>query len=595
MRKLIPIGFVMLAALTSCGLEGMFSSAGRTAFERPASRIVGAATWQGAAAYQFSVLDGSGPALEKEQGPFMVTAGGGRYEIRLPSSSYSMIRVQARSGNLLLRALVPAVGKESTVTSVDLDARNMTETLIVEANLSSTGQSLALLNASAYDDPATGEGTRKKIRAAFDADPGTATPGQLQTQALLHMVERIIPKGDPRSGDPVPGFFGAPTNATGLLTIGKGADAPFTSGATLRVGSVTLTAGANFDPGADDAASAKAIADAISGHPVLGPLVLASATQGGKGADSTVSLLSRQISEPGNAITTTTTATSASFAHATLIGGTSPLSADWLVKQRDFGDPVDYTGDGAADLTTTAFDTLLGTVAMLYKPEGCPDPTRIRLVFTVDFNPGCQSGSGGPLNRFLWTTDKPGKQMFFVGWIHMESGFQNPAIGKLLGNGVPNILAMHDDGTNGDEVAGDGTYTIYFDVPRDPLGVKKLRIGYKYTWGFQGQQWSGSEEWPGNSRIIQVDDMNGDGFVYRRDVYQDEASNKDKSNLNAKGSGSLGWDQDLRGCGIPEAREQEVVRVSPTDQGIVSPGNMSICGSSYYTPPNLKPVNSACL
>jgi hypothetical protein len=472
MRKLIPVGIVLLATLGGCGLENLFSGLAHQPHERPASTITGAATWQGAAPYQFQVVDANGVALE----PFWLTASGGAYEVRLPSSNYSMVRAQARAGQLLLRALVPFVGPESTVAAVDLDARNMTEELIVEANLSATGQSLALLNPSAYDDPVTGEGTRKQIRAAFDV----AGP----TQDLLRMVERIIAKGDPLSGDPDPGFFFVPV------------------------------------------------------------------------LDATFQVTS------------------------------SPVSTTWLTTQNSLGNGVDYTGDGTADVTTTAFDTLLGQVAPLYKPEGCPDDTRIRLVFTVDFNQGCISGSCGPLNRFLWTTDKPGKHMYFVGWVHKESGIQDPAVGKMLGNSVPNVVPMYDDGTNGDETASDGIYTIYFDVPRDPAGVMKLRIGYKYTWGFQGQPWSGSEEWPGNSRIIQVDDMNDDGFVYRRDVYQDEASNKDKANLNPRGDGTLGWDTDLRGCGIPEAREQTFVNVSP--------GNMCTCSGSFYTPPNLGTINSAC-
>lgn len=503
MRKLIPVGVVLLSALTGCGLENLFSGLPHKPFEPPASKIAGAATWQGVGPQQFQVVDGTGKALE----PFEILATTSSYEIRLDSSKYSMLRAQARAGHLQLRALVPFLGPESKVSGADFDARNMTETLIVEANLSATGQSLAMLNSSAYDDPVTGEGTRKKIRAAFDAPAATATPGQLATQELLHMVERIIPRGDPLSGDALPGFFYLPVF---------------------------------------DASYNVVVTPAVDGH---------------------------------------------------------ALSADWLVKQNTFGNPVDYTGDGVPDLTTTAFDAQLGQVARLYKPEGCPDPTQVRLVFTVDFNPGCQSGSGGPLNRFLWTTDKPGKTMFFVGWVHKESQVQDPRIGVLLGNSVPNQLQMHDDGTNGDEVASDGIYTIVFDVPIDPTGLKKLRIGYKYTWGFKGQQWTGSEEWPGNSRILQVEDMGpfdpvtgkGDGFVYRRDVYQDEASNKDRSNLNARGNGSLLWDQDLRGCGSPEAREQRVTLVSPTTPVIVSPGNMSLCGGTYYTPPNLSTINAACL
>lgn len=574
MRKLIPVGIVLAVSLGGCGLENLFSGLAHQPHDRPASTIKGAAAWQGAAPYQFQVVDANGKALE----PFWLTASGGAYEVRLPSSNYSMVRAQARAGQLLLRALVPYLGPESTVSSVDLDARGMAEELIVEANLSITGQSLALLNPSAYDDPVTGEGTRKQIRAAFDV------PGP--TQDLLQMVERVIAKGDPLSGDPEPGFFFTPTNATGVLTIGGGSDLPFTDGASLTVGGYALVAGTDFVPGSDDAASAKAIAEAITAHPALGPLVVAGFSQGGKTVDSTVHLRARQLSEPGNAITTTTTASSASWGGAALTGGASPLSATWLTNQATFGNGVDYTGDGTVDVTTTAFDALLGQVALLYKPEGCPDDTRIRLVFTVDFNQGCISGSCGPLNRFLWTTDKPGKHMYFVGWIHKQSDIQDPAVGQMLGNSVPNVVPMYDDGTNGDETAGDGVYTIFFDVPRDPAGLMKLRIGYKYTWGFQGQPWSGSEEWPGNSRIIQVDDMNGDGFVYRRDVYQDEASNKDAANLNPRGNGTLGWDTDLRGCGIPEAREQKFVNVTP--------GNMCSCSGDFYTPPNLSPINAAC-
>jgi hypothetical protein len=577
MRKLNPIGFVLLAALSGCGLENLFTNAGHVAYDRPASQISGVANWQPIAPFQFSVIDGNGKAFEKEQGPFQLTVGVGTYSIKLPSSTYSMVRVQARAGNLLLRSLVPIVGPESMV-SANLDARGMTEALIVETNLSATRQNLSLLIPSAYDDPITGAGTRKKIRA----DMEVAGPAQ----DLLRMVERVIPLGETRSGDPDPGYFNVPVSAMGVLTIGGGIDARFTAGKVLAIDGVTLTEGVDFAQGGDDAESAKAIANAINGHAALKILVRATYTQGGAATDSTVIVTSLMPGDAPNGITLTTDATSAHWAHPSLVGGISPLSAPWLTSMVALGTPVDYTGDGTADTTTAAFDALLGQVARSYRPEGCPDPTRIRLVFTVDFNQGAISGSCNVVNRFLWTTDKPGKKMFFVGWLHKDSGFQNPQIGQLLGNGIPNQLEMHDDGTNGDEVANDGVYTISFDVPRDPSGIKKLRIGYKYTWGFKGQQWTGTEEWPGNSRIIQVDDMNGDGFVYRRDVYQDEASNKDLSNLNPKGNGTLGWDTDLRRCGTPEAREQMFDNVSP--------GNMCTCGTAYYSPPNLATINSAC-
>jgi hypothetical protein len=89
-------------------------------------------------------------------------------------------------------------------------------------------------------------------------------------------------------------------------------------------------------------------------------------------------------------------------------------------------------------------------------------------------------------------------------------------------------------------------------------------MGYKYTWGFQGGLWTGSEEWPGNQHILEVEDVNGDGYVYRFDNFGDEATNKDVGNLNpASGDGNLDWDEDIippppNGDGYPEARETPV-------------------------------------
>ncbi len=225
---------------------------------------------------------------------------------------------------------------------------------------------------------------------------------------------------------------------------------------------------------------------------------------------------------------------------------TSALDPNWVDRTR-----FDIDGDGRQNSTTKVFDDLLATVAQLYRPAGCPDPDRIRIVFTVDFNAGTKNGNCGVSNRFTWATDKPGKSMFFVGWVHKDSPIQDTLVTAELGNGVPNQIPMYDDGTSGDETAGDGIWTVYFDVPRG------VRIGYKYTWGTRGALWSGTEEWPGNSRIIEAADVNNDGLVYRRDVFGDEASNKDLSNLNVKGNGSITWTTDLRGFGI-EAREQKI-------------------------------------
>ncbi len=216
---------------------------------------------------------------------------------------------------------------------------------------------------------------------------------------------------------------------------------------------------------------------------------------------------------------------------------------------------VDYDGDGANDSTSAAFDTVLASVACAsdLSLDGCLDPERIRVVFEVDFNDGRKDGNCDNINRFKWVREEPGKQMFFVGGVHMESPVQNPELDGAMGNRggwTPNQVPMFDDGTNGDAVAGDNIWTVYFDVPRG------ARLGYKYTWGKRGQLWTGTEEWPGNQHIIEAVDVNGDNIVYRQDNFGEEATNKDKSNLNRRGNGSITWDTDVNGDGIPDARER---------------------------------------
>jgi hypothetical protein len=479
MRAHAIVGALAALLLAGCGLENMLANANRKTYPRPASAITGAASWQGAKASQISVTDGDLNALV----PFAITLENGSYQVKLPSSKYSMVLVHGRAGDTELRAIVPSVGEESQVYGADLDARNMTETLIVEAALSAKGMKFKELTPAAYVGDGVSNGTRTLIRKAFDA--ATPTPDQQATQDLLHMVERLLAHGDPSSGVPDPVQFLRPTY-----------DASY---------AVTT----------------------VNGRPA------------------------------------------------------SALNPDWLSRSS-----IDYTGDGVADPTSAAFDGQLGAVAQLYKPEGCLDPGHLRVLFTVDFNQGTLDGNCNAVNRFKWAIDKPGKSMFFVGWVFVltppgASEVYDAGVNTLLGAGVPNQVPMYDDGTNGDETAGDGIWTVAFDVPYDP--VKKLRIGYKYTWGFRGDVWTGTEEWPGNSRILEVVDENGDGIVYRRDVYQDEATNKDFSNLSVHGTGTIGWGTDLRGCGYPESHEQGFVL-----------HNACACGGSPHTPSSVGPIRVAC-
>jgi hypothetical protein len=49
-----------------------------------------------------------------------------------------------------------------------------------------------------------------------------------------------------------------------------------------------------------------------------------------------------------------------------------------------------------------------------------------------------------------------------------------------------------------------------------------------------------------------VVDDNGDDFVYRRDSFGDESTNKDKANSLG---GSISWTSDLQDCGTPTTHE----------------------------------------
>jgi len=467
--RYLHLALASATILSGCGLENLFSNMGKTPNSRPASTIQGFFPNAGVKTTNYYVSDGGGITTV----PFDTTGeASGNYQVKLPSSAYSMVEMHAVTGDTELRAIVPSLGVESSVTGVDLDAKHMTEALIVEARLSATGGSFKKLTPSAYAGTDGLSGTRGLIWSAMNV------PGP--TQDLYNMVKALIPRGDPNVTVLTPYLFGVPV------------------------------------------------------------------------LDSKYNVT------------------------------TSPIDSGWIGRN-----PFDYVGDGVVHSDSVPFDQKLGEVAQLYKPEGCPDPAHIRLMFTVDFNDNALNGNCGSINKFKWAKDAPNKTMFFVGWIFTldppgGSQVQDSAINTLLGASTPNTIKMYDDGTNGDEVAGDNIYTVVFDVPYDPSKV--LRIGYKYTWGTFGAPWSGSEEWPGNSRILEVVDVNGDGFVYKRDVFSDEATNKDFSNLNLKGNGTIGWTTDLHGCGIPEAREQPF-----------TVHNSCACETGkWHTPQNIGPITVAC-
>ena len=222
---------------------------------------------------------------------------------------------------------------------------------------------------------------------------------------------------------------------------------------------------------------------------------------------------------------------------------------------------LDRAGPQGIDIatTTTAFDLDLARAAFDSQLEGCPDADNIKVVFEANFNEGQLDQNCSSIVRDKWVrgVGDAGKRMFFVGGVHEDSLIPadsdvraelNAALGNR-GSWTPNSIPMFDDGTNGDAVAGDNVWTITFTMPRG------VRMGYKFTWGFQGDSWTGTEEWPGNQRVLEVIDVNGDNFIRRRDSFGDETTNKDLINGFSRGNGRVTWDTDANEDGLLDARE----------------------------------------
>ena len=221
------------------------------------------------------------------------------------------------------------------------------------------------------------------------------------------------------------------------------------------------------------------------------------------------------------------------------------------------------------------------------------DAALIKVMFTVDLSGKALDGNGAPqLIRQSTRSDR-----VFLAVTADESSPVPDSANLLKTQMVPNDpdTAMVDDGSGGDEEAGDGVFTRVLILPRG------MRVKYKYTNGSAGEGWTRTEEWPGNARILEVKDIltrHGDGspdcLVIRRDVFGDEASNKNFVNTNAelKGSGgTLSFFKDLGGApaaplaegrfagglelgdvrlgpplsplGMPEAAENGVARAAP--------------------------------
>lgn len=233
----------------------------------------------------------------------------------------------------------------------------------------------------------------------------------------------------------------------------------------------------------------------------------------------------------------------------------------------------DVTCEGFAEALLKALDKVQKEVTVCYARD------KMRVVFLLDMRPGALDGNCSPVDFFKWAKDLPSKTVYFTGGVHKTTPIcgrdgtppaclteaQVDEANQILGNWVPNKIKMYDDGTHGDEVANDHIYTLVLDLPYfDPALSKDgrgVRIGYKYTYGLAGQGWTGSEEWPGNQRLLEIVDVNGDHLVIRQDVFGDEASNKDKANLLKPSLGGCGVNyfenEAKEGCSH-DTREREV-------------------------------------
>lgn len=227
---------------------------------------------------------------------------------------------------------------------------------------------------------------------------------------------------------------------------------------------------------------------------------------------------------------------------------------------------VDYDADGRADRSTDAFDAALAAASDTLDIEVCLDPAVVRVVIQVELTETAKDLNCEVIDPFKWVDPDPADSVYFTGAVHetqpncneapedanCATSAEIKAASTLMGDFAPNRIPMYDDGTNGDAVSGDGIWTVSFVLKRG------LRIGYKYTYGQGGEGWTATEEWPGNSRLLEVIDNNEDGFVVRHDLFGDETSNKDKQNGLSPargGRGTIDFTSDQNADGVIDAHE----------------------------------------
>ncbi|MCK6510778.1 hypothetical protein L6R29_12525 [Myxococcota bacterium] len=265
----------------------------------------------------------------------------------------------------------------------------------------------------------------------------------------------------------------------------------------------------------------------------------------------------------------------------------SGLNASALGSGTDYCAPSDGLPAECADgpeKDTVAFDKLLALALQKLALPTCTFGEKIRVIFTLTINQNAKDGNCAVINQFKHAKRYGGAsceqcKVYITGGVHKDSAIISPQLTNQLSNWEPNKIQMYDDGTNGDLIAGDGvwTYTMLLDAPKatgqscqqaTDCGdkaichknqcIETLRVGYKYTYGLYSDVWGGTEEFPGNQRLLEVVDQNGDGFVARHDNFADETSNKDRVNtLQLKGATGLICFREppADACGQPDPRK----------------------------------------
>lgn len=78
---------------------------------------------------------------------------------------------------------------------------------------------------------------------------------------------------------------------------------------------------------------------------------------------------------------------------------------------------------------------------------------------------------------------------------------------RALGNWKPNVVRMYDDGTHGDDVAGDGIWALEVKLPAG------LEVHYKYTNSGEEGKWVPGEEFPALSRRVRIERRNNGPMI----------------------------------------------------------------------------------